>query len=79
MLDFYCPKAKLCIEVDGQVHTRDDQKIHDEKRDQWIVGQGICVHRITAVDLLADPDEAAMGVMNLATERRQALQAPPTA
>ena len=79
VLDFYCPKAKLCIEVDGEVHTRDRQRAHDEKRDQWLSEQGIYVHRINAIDLLADPDETADGVINLAMERCEALQAPPTA
>ncbi|MBP2158115.1 MULTISPECIES: endonuclease domain-containing protein [Asticcacaulis] len=80
VLDFYCPKAKLCIEVDGEIHTRDYQRAHDEKRDQWLTEQGIYVHRINAVDLLADPDETANGVVNLALGRWLALQdAPPTA
>ena len=79
VLDFYCPKAKLCIEVDGEVHTGDRQHVHDEKRDQWLTEQGIHVHRINVVDLLADPDETASSVVNLATERWQASQAPPTA
>jgi very-short-patch-repair endonuclease len=79
VLDFYCPKAKLCIEVDGEVHNRDRQRVHDEKRDEWLTEQGIYVYRINAVDLLANPDETANGVVNLAAERWHALQeAPPT-
>ncbi|MBP2158077.1 MULTISPECIES: hypothetical protein [Asticcacaulis] len=52
---------------------------HDEKRDQWFMEQGIYIQRINAVDLLADVDETAGGVINLVIERWQALQeAPPT-
>ena len=31
-LDFYCKKAKVCIEVDGSIH--DDQVVEDAKRDR---------------------------------------------
>jgi very-short-patch-repair endonuclease len=73
VLDFYCPKAKLCIEVDGELHTRDKQREHDQKRDQWLNEQGIYVYRIHAVDLLADPDATATGVVDLAVERWKGL------
>ncbi|MFT4076612.1 MAG: DUF559 domain-containing protein [Asticcacaulis sp.] len=80
ILDFYCVKARLCIEVDGEIHTHDHQRERDLVRDQWLVGQGIHVHRIIARDLLADPDEAATGVLDLAIERVAFLaKAPPTA
>ncbi len=73
VLDFYCAKAKLCIEVDGETHTYDRQREHDLKRDQWLSEQGIYVHRIHAVDLLANPDETATGVIDLASERLKGL------
>jgi very-short-patch-repair endonuclease len=78
VLDFYCPKSKLCIEVDGETHTHDKSLIHDQKRDQWLKTHGIHVHRIIARDLLANPDETADGVMDLALARLQELKAPPT-
>jgi very-short-patch-repair endonuclease len=58
VLDFYCPKAKLCIEVDGEHHTHDEQIEHDRRRDLWLKEQGIHVYRIAAGDLLAAPDDA---------------------
>ena len=78
ILDFYCAKARLCIEVDGEIHTRDDQREHDRKRGKWLNEQGIHVHRVIARDLLGAPDEAADGVIRLALERWRLLQAPPT-
>ena len=80
ILDFFCPKARLCIEVDGEVHTRDEQRARDAVRDAWLTTQGIYVYRINAIDLLADPDETASGVINLALERIDTIgNAPPTA
>src|SRR5690606_25534368 len=71
VLDFYCAGARLCIEVDGEVHTQDAQMSHDHVRDQWLESQGIYVYRIPAREVLADPDQAADGVIRLAEERRQ--------
>jgi very-short-patch-repair endonuclease len=69
VLDFYCPKANLAVEVDGETHTHDSQIEHDRKRDAWLLEQGIHTHRIIARDLLANPDETADGIINLAKER----------
>ena len=74
VLDFYCAKAKLCIEVDGEVHTHDQQRAHDGVRDEWLREKGIYTYRIIARDLLADPDETAEGVINLTIERVKQLK-----
>src|SRR5262245_45391846 len=43
--DFYCPKAKLVIEVDGKVHL--SQKDYDRARD-WLIKQlGFRIIRFT--------------------------------
>ena len=41
ILDFYCHKAKLSIEIDGKSHDSIDQKEHDSIRTKFIEGQGI--------------------------------------
>jgi very-short-patch-repair endonuclease len=69
ILDFYCAKAKLCIEVDGEIHTHDHQHQRDEVRDAWLKAQGIHLHRVVARDLLASPDETTQGIFDLAFER----------
>ena len=75
ILDFYCPKAKLCIEVDGEVHLRADKAQRDTVRDAWIEEQGILVCRINADDLLANPDGTADAVVVKAWERISTLSA----
>ena len=32
VLDFYCPSLRLCIELDGEIHTEDRVKQKDEER-----------------------------------------------
>ncbi len=76
ILDFYCVKAKLAIEVDGEHHSRDDQVIRDQIRDAYLAGIGIAVHRVIARDLLMDPDETVTGVINVVLERLAELGLP---
>ncbi len=68
VLDFYCPSAKLAIEVDGAAHDFGDRPARDEKRTQWLGGEGIDILRIPARDLLADPDAVADALVRLCGE-----------
>ena len=64
--DFYCAKARLIIEVDGYGHNLGDRKIRDDARDAYLSEKGFTVYRLNASDVLTDPDEAALGVINFA-------------
>ena len=44
VLDFYCAKARLAVEVDGPVH--DEQEEYDRWRDEELVKWGIEVLRV---------------------------------
>ena len=63
--DFYCPAAKLVIEVDGQVHEHGDRPELDEVRDAYIAELGLRVMRIAARDVLASPEAIADGLVRL--------------
>ncbi len=41
VVDFYCTKAKLAIEVDGEIHKSIASKKYDEYRTQYINSLGI--------------------------------------
>jgi len=41
VLDFYCHREKISIEIDGESHSALDQKEHDEVRTEFIKGLGI--------------------------------------
>src|SRR5580698_1168026 len=45
VLDFYCPNARLAVELDGFGHGHPVQRDHDLKRDQWLDQEGIEVLR----------------------------------
>jgi very-short-patch-repair endonuclease len=69
VLDFYCPKAHLAIEIDGISHDMGDQPQRDEQRDLWLKKHGITVMRLPAADLNRDIDEAADAIVRLAAEQ----------
>ena len=69
VLDFYCAAARLCIEVDGASHSMGDRPQRDERRDAWLLAQGIEVVRIAASSVLDDPESVTDWVRDLARER----------
>ena len=68
IVDFYCPAARLVIEVDGESHSMGDRAQRDEMRDRWLERQGLRVLRIPAADLMRDLDSAVTAIV-LACER----------
>ena len=50
--DFYCPKAKLVIEIDGGAHLSDDAKEYDKVRDDFIQVLGLRILRFKNADVL---------------------------
>jgi very-short-patch-repair endonuclease len=50
IVDFYCPRAKLVVEVDGDFHG--DRLIEDRDRAVWLDAQGYRVARVQAVDVM---------------------------
>jgi very-short-patch-repair endonuclease len=56
IVDFYCPKAKLVIEVDGGQHFSDDMIKYDKERDTYINSLGLTVLRFTNNEVLRKID-----------------------
>ena len=47
IVDFYCPKLKLVIEVDGDSHFTDSGLVYDEERTRVLEGYSLRVIRFT--------------------------------
>ncbi len=41
VLDFYCPKLRLAIEIDGSQHALKEGKEYDHEREQYLLGLDI--------------------------------------
>ena len=62
IFDFYCAKAKLDIEIDGQYHSFKEQIEKDKMRDDFLISKGFKVLRIPASEILKNPPEVAENI-----------------
>ena len=72
IVDFYCAKARLVIEVDGSQHYEDQGRIYDHERTVYIASFGFVVLRIpnNAIrfnfqSVCAQIDSVVQGLMEL--------------
>ncbi len=56
IVDFYCPKEKLVIELDGAAHYTPEGSDQDEKRDGYMTGLNIKVLRFENRDVFNNLD-----------------------
>jgi very-short-patch-repair endonuclease len=76
VLDFYCSKARLAVEVDGISHEH--RVDHDARRDTWLAEQRIRVLRIPAIDILKrDNMDAVLALIAQAAAPTTAFGGPP--
>jgi very-short-patch-repair endonuclease len=54
--DFYCPDAKMVIEVDGGQHFLNEGKEYDAYRDQYLMDSGLTLLRFSNLDVLKNID-----------------------
>lgn len=71
ILDLYCPRLKLAVELDGGQHFEADKRAYDRVRDRWLAAVGITVVRFTNDEVLKNLD----GVIERLTDmvRRRAV------
>jgi very-short-patch-repair endonuclease len=61
--DFYCPAAKLIIEVDGLAHDFEAVAIRDEKRDAWLSAEGFTLVRVPADEVFRNLDAVLITIL----------------
>jgi len=71
IVDFYCHKACLVIEVDGPIHDR--RKIQDEARTEILCTRGLKVIRFSNREVMND----LQGVLRTIREHLPTPQLPP--
>lgn len=70
VLDFYCAKARLAVEIDGISHDMGGRPKHDIVRDTWLEQHGVSVVRVLAREALSNIDEMADAIVRMAAETR---------
>ena len=56
IVDFYCPKKGLVIEVDGDTHADESQRTKDRERERYLESLGLQVIRYTNQEVLKNLD-----------------------
>ena len=80
VLDFFCARANLAIEIDGIGHDMGNRPQIDADCDAWLKQRRIDTVRIAARDVLRDPQELAQAVVRLTQERLERFgKTPPSA
>jgi len=79
IIDFYCPVAKLAVEIDGSTHDHPDRIAHDRRRTVWLATQGVRVVRIAARDVRDELDGVLGFIARVVSERIAEPTPPPPA
>ncbi len=56
IVDFYCSKAQLVIEVDGAGHREEEQRVYDEERTAYLQGFDLKVLRFWNSEVIQNPE-----------------------
>jgi very-short-patch-repair endonuclease len=65
IVDFYCPRLKLVIEIDGDSHFTTQSQNYDRERTQLLNGYGLQVVRFTNQEVLSEFESVCQKIADL--------------
>ena len=71
VVDFYCPKLKLAIEIDGKTHDFLDQIFYDKERQEYLESLGIKIKRFYSEDVFEDLDYVIDSIKNICDDLKR--------
>ena len=69
ILDFYCARAKLVVEADGDTHATAEGQESDRERDEYLAANGILVLRFWNGVIAEDKEAVLDRIANVCAER----------
>ena len=76
VLDFYCPSAKLAIELDGGGHNYYAGQIHDRMRSEFLARHGVVLLRFWNHQVRQELDSVLRAISFALEERQQNNPSP---
>ena len=73
IVDFYCPAAKLVIELDGSQHYDEEHQTKDQARDDTLTELGLQVLRFDNRQVLLETD-AVLAVIDATVKKRVVVE-----
>ena len=67
ILDFYCPKLRLAIELDGAVHKERDSKLYDKDRGNYLKSVNIQTIRFWNSEVAGNIENVLDKIMKMIT------------
>ncbi|MGH7966496.1 MAG: endonuclease domain-containing protein [Candidatus Binatia bacterium] len=79
IVDFYAPRARLVVEVDGSQHFEEGQTKYDQQRTTYLEHQGLQVLRFTNLEVLQEIETVVEEIFRVVQKRINppALRAAP--
>ena len=68
IVDFYCDKLKLIVEVDGEIHAFSEETDYDVKRDKILKINGYNIIRLTNLEIETEIDSAINKIVSYISE-----------
>ncbi len=68
IVDFFAPKVKLVVEIDGSQHMEGDHSLSDKNRDNYLAGLGIKVLRFNSRVVLTETEAVLEVIFRTITE-----------
>ena len=69
IVDFYCHRAKLVVELDGSQHYESKEQEYDRKRSVYLEGQGLKVIRFSNLDVTQRFRDVCEAIYQIMEER----------
>ena len=70
IVDFYCYKARLVVELDGSQHCEPEAISYDQKRTQFLQQKGLYILCISNLDVMKNFDGVCQNIDMTVRERR---------
>jgi len=77
VVDFYCPVAKLVIELDGSQHLVEEHQAKDQERDSALARLGLRVLRFDNRQVLLETDAVLEVIDEIVKDRARTTSNPP--
>ncbi|HGY54960.1 MAG TPA: endonuclease domain-containing protein [Caldithrix abyssi] len=77
VIDFYCPRIKLAVELDGSVHQNSDIKNYDRERQKYIETFGVTFLRFKNSDVLKRKEWVLEQILVTARRLTTTPKSPP--
>ena len=77
VVDFYCPVAKLVIELDGSQHFAEEHQTKDQERDAALIELGLRVLRFDNRQVLLETDAVLEMIDKIVKDRARTHSNPP--